>query len=174
MCELNGGKIGFSSEPNKGSTVWLTFSEVSLDETGDTGTNLEVPEGKGQGQTVLLFESDGGERKIIERYLTRIGFKILSFASCKISTNDLRGMQPALVILDSKIVDTQGDSVIAEIRELCPGAPLVLISSKAFVFDIEKQLKAGIDRSLSKPIALKELGRVCEALISPTQSDNYV
>ncbi len=50
-----------------------------------------------------------------------------------------------------------------------PGAtkkslPIVLVSSRAFVFDIEKQLRAGIDRSLVKPVALHDLTKICDEL----------
>ncbi len=48
--------------------------------------------------------------------------------------------------------------------------PIVLLSSKAFVFDIERFLKLGVDRCLSKPVPLGELALTARRLIDENRS----
>ena len=72
-----------------------------------------------------------------------------------------------LAIIDNNIVDNSPEQVIAAIRSDArySGVPIIMLSSRAFVFDIEKFLKLGVDRCLSKPLELKTLGLICKELI---------
>ena len=46
--------------------------------------------------------------------------------------------------------------------------PIILLSAKAFVFDIEHFLKLGVDRCLTKPVELSELADTARRLIDET------
>ena len=46
------------------------------------------------------------------------------------------------------------------------------LSAKAFVFDIERFLKLGVDRCLSKPVELRELALTARRLIDDTRPES--
>ena len=134
---------------------------------------LQIEDAEGKGQEVLLIESDEGERNVIARYLNHIGFKVAAAGNQQEALEALRNKRIEVAMIDNKVIDTpnESDNVIEAIRsETEHDFPIVLVSSRAFAFDIEKYLKAGIDVCLTKPIELKELGHICRDLIDGTYS----
>ncbi len=45
-----------------------------------------------------------------------------------------------------------------------PKLPIILLSSRAFSFDVEQYLRAGVDKCFAKPVELQELARTCGVL----------
>lgn len=167
LAEVNGGTVDFASTPGKGSHFWLVFRAAEYNPAAVEEKGEEQPHAKGQGELILLAESDGGERKMVVRYLTHIGFRVMAVANKLEFQHYLREQKVDLVVLDNKIIDNPDEDLLKDVRNNAKSArlPLVLLSSRAFVFDIEKYLRAGVDRCLSKPISLKELGLICRSLI---------
>ena len=63
--------------------------------------------------------------------------------------------------------DIDGEDMVLAIRAnpKASGVPIIMLSAKAFVFDIEHFLKLGVDRCLSKPVELSELASTARRLI---------
>ncbi len=68
--------------------------------------------------------------------------------------------------------DLPGEEMVAAIRSTPNAAsvPIILLSSKAFVFDIERFLKLGVDRCLSKPVTLSEVALTARRLIDEAKN----
>ncbi len=170
LAEVNGGLIDFRSAPNKGSHFWLLFpsaeytSQIHLDQETE---ELEV---KGNGDSILLIERDQGERAMLSKYLSHLGFNVSACGSKAEAAELLRQKPFQLVIVDNNAADDHNDDLLSGLREnsKVPAMPVMLISSRAFAFDIEKYLKAGVDRCIIKPIALKKLSQTCRELINGT------
>ena len=67
--------------------------------------------------------------------------------------------------------DLPGEEMVAAIRST-PQAqtiPIILLSAHAFVFDIERFLKLGVDRCLAKPVPLGELALTARRLIDESR-----
>ena len=176
LCEVNGGTIDFESIPEHGTTFWLIFPAAEGDTDSVESADDQIPEVDGKGNRVLLVERDEGERSMISRYLTHIGFCVMA-AGTKIEALDaLRESEVDIAVVGNNVADTPEEDVVAMIRENAksPALPLVLVSSRAFVFDIERYLKAGVDRCLVKPIKLKDLGFSLRQLIDGTYEGEVV
>lgn len=167
LAEVNGGVVDFKSSLGEGSHFWLIFKAVEYNPAAVEENFGEKPHAKGRGELILVVESDIGERKMLARYLTHIGFKVAAIANKLEFGHYLREHKVDLVILDNKIIDNPEEDLLKHVRDDAKSAhlPLIVLSSRAFVFDIEKYLKAGVDRCLSKPVSLKELGLICRSLI---------
>lgn len=166
LAEANGGAIDFESVPQKGSHFWLLFDATEssrLHEELNPTTSQKV---EGGGRPLLIFGGKTTETSLLVRYLEQAAF-VVTFVS---------GIDEALAeVLKGKIqlviLDTQDDALLEELITTIRNAsrvrnlPIVLISSHGFVFDIERFLKAGVDRCLVKPIQFAEVGRVCRDLI---------
>jgi signal transduction histidine kinase/CheY-like chemotaxis protein len=176
LAEVNGGGIDFSSVPNEGSHFWLLFPAVELTSSiineSDNEQSQRQGEAKGHGETVLLVEKEEGDRNMLAHYLTHTGFKVLQGKSKEEALEILRSTHIDVGIVDNNIADNPEEDIITVIRENAHNAnfPLILLSSRAFVFDIEKYLKLGVDRCLTKPIQLKALGKICRELIDACPS----
>ena len=167
LAEVNGGQIDFQSSPGRGSVFWLVFPAVQFDPAGISVPEQEEGEAKGRGEVVLLVESNEGERNMIARYLRHVGFKVFAVGS-QLEAMDVLRMGPVqLMMIDNRVVDRPHEDLVKAVRETAGSAllPIILVSSRAFVFDIEKYLKSGIDLCLIKPVALKKLGLICRKLI---------
>lgn len=177
LAEMNGGMIDFSSTPGKGSHFWLIFPSIefnaSMMSEKDQGEKRVV----GNGEAILLVKREEGERAMITRYLGNAGFRLLNAQSQVEALRILQAEKVDLAIIDNNIVDNSPEQVIAAMRADArySSVPIILLSSRAFVFDIEKFLKLGVDRCLSKPLELKALGLICKELIdsrrNPRDSD---
>lgn len=171
LAEVNGGSIDFSSIANQGSHFWLSFPAVELTSSiiseQDSYDSAKLNSPLGRGEQILLVEKEEGDRNMLEHYLKHIGFKVLLAGSKEEAISALKATDVAIGILDNNIADNQDEDIISVIRDGARNSsfPLVLLSSRAFVFDIEKYLKLGVDRCLTKPIQLKTLGQICRDLI---------
>lgn len=172
LAEVNSGTIDFSSKPGEGSHFWLLFPAIDYDPSMQVSEESEstVEHARGNREVILLAEKDDGERSMIARYLTHIGFRICEARSKAEAMNLLRNESVDLAILDNAVADNQDDDLVSAIRESGKNAslPVILVSSRAFVFDIEKYLKSGVDRCLIKPIELRKLGVIARELIDGT------
>lgn len=170
LVEVNGGAINFTSNPNAGSDFWISFPAVVLTAAPEKEVAPELNVSRGKGEVLLLVEQDAGERGMVAKYLSHQGYTVCA-ASGKLEALEIfKTRKVELAIIDNKAADNSKDDVIKGIRETAQGKslPIVLVSSRGFVFDIERYLKAGIDRCLIKPLKLAELGRICRQLLDGT------
>jgi signal transduction histidine kinase/ActR/RegA family two-component response regulator len=172
LAEMNGGMIDFSSVPGKGSHFWLIFPATEFNAAMRREKTEDVTHAVGNGEAVLLVKREEGERAMITRYLGHAGFRLLNAESQVEALRIMQEEKVDLAIVDNNIVDNSPEQVIAAIRADArfSGVPIILLSSRAFVFDIEKYLKLGVDRCLSKPLELKTLGTICRELLDMKRS----
>ncbi len=167
LAEVNGGTIDFSSEPGKGSVFWVILPAAQYSPEVKAAPEPTRPEIQGKGERILLVETNQEERAVLQRYLSHLGFRVTA-ASTKLEALHVLRQEPIqLVIVDNSALDHSAELLPQEMRENARSArlPILLLSSRAFVFDIEKYLKAGVDRCLSKPIGLQDLGAICRGLL---------
>ncbi len=167
MVAANDGQIDFDSEVGRGSVFWIILPAVEARAELAHKEVVEQVDVNGRNDFILLVQREDGERKMLTRYLSHIGFRIAPVSSKLAALEVLRDQKVDIVLIDNNIVDRPGDDVVSAIRETAKARslPVVLISSRGFIFDIEKYLRAGIDRCLIKPIELHELALSCRNLI---------
>lgn len=165
LVELNGGNIDFSSISGKGSDFFfsmpLTDQKIAKPDQG--ATNLAI---KGTGRGVMIAALDQSSTKTITRYLARLGFK-LAYGTTVPEIEHILSNEPIEIILvDHPWLAEMGDETIKSIRRSPIGArlPIVLLSNRAFSFDVEEFLKRGIDRCISQPVELHEIAQVIDNL----------
>ena len=173
LAEVNNGAVDFESEEGKGSTFWLILPacvcrpiSAGID-GGQSGPDMA----HGYGETVLLVEHDSETRRMLEKYLTNQGFAIVIAENGQGVMRALRESRIEIAVIENDLPDTSGEEVVTAIRSNpnSVSVPIILLSSRAFVFDIERYLKLGVDRCLSKPVPLMELAVTVRRLIDETK-----
>lgn len=170
LAEVNGGVIDFSSTPGAGSDFWLTFPTVDINSIVTDSHQEQVLDAGGRGEAVLLVEQEDDERGVVSKYLTHQGFVVYAVQGKQDAIAIIKSKKLDLAIVDNKAADESSDDVIKVLRNSSqsPSLPIILVSSKGFVFDIEKYLKSGIDRCLIKPLRLAELAQIARQLLDGT------
>lgn len=174
LAEVNEGIASFESKEGKGSTFWIMMPACTIKSTaaprdGDD-TREVLPQG--HGEAVLLVDESGEGRDMLERYLVHQGFRIISAASGAEILKTMREGNIDLAVVESDLPGGSGEDMISVIRSnpKAQSVPIIMLSSQAFDFDVERFLKLGVDRCLAKPIELGEIAVTVRRLIDEARS----
>jgi len=167
LAEVNGGMIDFSSQPGEGSVFWVVLSATEFEPETRASPATRGDDKAGRGERILLVAREDGERELVARYLAHAGFGITSVETLVAAVQSVRAQGAALVLIDNDVLDYSSEDILGALRSALPGAalPCVLLSSRAFVFDIEKYLRAGVDRCLTKPVDMRMLAQTCRDVL---------
>ncbi|MCF0146312.1 MAG: response regulator [Eubacterium sp.] len=167
MMDLFKGTIDITSEPDKGTTVVLTFpleraeapaaSESSSSENPIEDVDLN-------GLHILLAEDNELNREIAEELLSESGL-ILTTAVDGQDAVDIFNASPvgtfACIFMDIMMPNLNGYEATMAIREMArPDAetiPIIAMTANAFAEDMAKSKAAGMNDHLSKPIEIDKV-----------------
>ena len=171
LVQLNGGQIDFESAAGKGAHFWIVFKVAEAQRGEELAREKPVSNKvEGRGDQIVVCSADGEEQRVLGKFLGELGFAIESVASLAEAVEAIGQQSARLLVLDNSSLDTRGTAAITQIRDSSgkPTLPIVLVSSHAFEFEIEKLLRAGVDRYLTKPVDMPSLARTCRELIDQT------
>ncbi|MDR2337021.1 MAG: HAMP domain-containing histidine kinase [Deltaproteobacteria bacterium] len=174
LVELNEGSINFESVEGNGSDFWIVLPSCVIEseevEVQDQGQKNVI---YGNGEHILIV---GGKNKdeldIYRQYLRHHKFVVTQLPLDKNLLEVIKNETIDAILIDDDSDDLSKNESITIIRNNLKTAltPIVVTSTKAFVFDIEHFLKLGVDRCLTKPIRLSELGNSIRQIIDETKS----
>jgi CheY-like chemotaxis protein len=172
LAKVNGGSVGFESKPQEGSTFWLILQSVEIEQIVPEEANPEEIIAQGNGDSILLVDHNEETRSMLQRYLTKQGFKVFEASSGGEVMKLIRANSVDLAIIENDLPDLPGEEMVATLRATpsSAGVPIILLSARAFVFDIERFLKLGVDRCLSKPVSLSEVAVTSRRLIDQNRN----
>lgn len=169
LAEINGGSVDFESRPGQGTTFFINLpaTEVSPEQSVAPSESSEKAAISGKGEAVLLVDASADSRAIIAQYLQHQGFRVLTANTIEDCVPILRNNELDLALIDSDNPDTSAEDVISMLKSSphFVHVPIVLLSAQAFIFDIERFLKLGVERCLSKPIELVDIARTIREVI---------
>jgi PAS domain S-box-containing protein len=173
LVELMGGVIGVESSVGVGSVFWFELGSADAPELSVEGAEPIAP-AKSQVQsgtrlrTLLYVEDNPANMKLVEQLVARRpDMSLLTAVNGNSGIELARASQPEVILMDINLPDISGFEALKILREDPATAhiPVVAISANAMPRDIEKGLKAGFFRYLTKPIKVNEfMGTLNEAL----------
>lgn len=178
LAEVNGGNVDFESTEGQGSTFFLVLPAVEIaaaDEGSEAGDAQNGATALGQGERILVVDNDRSTREMLDRYLTAQGFTVVDAEQGSTVIRLIRENPIDVAVVENDMPDLPGEEVVGIIRSnpQSTSVPIILLSARAFVFDIERFLKLGVDRCLSKPVALSELAHTVRRLIDETRANRH-
>ena len=170
FCQMLGGDLTAMSTPGVGSTFTIRIPThyQSAAEEADVEVVDQRPEG-GKGpqqdddrQVVLVIDDDPEARELIERFLRRGGFDVVTASGGKEGVRLAREIQPRAITLDLLMPDMDGWLVLKTLKSdpATADVPVVILS---VANEESKGYSLGATDYLTKPVnrndLLKVLGR---------------
>jgi PAS domain S-box-containing protein len=166
LVELMGGNIGVESTVGVGSEFWIELSQnvtpqldLAVENTESKGLVQQIQENS-QLYTILYVEDNPANLFLVEQIIKeRSNLNMLSAHDGKLGIAVARAHQPDIVIMDINLPGISGIEALKVLREdpATLHIPVIALSANAMPSDIEKGLKLGFFRYLTKPIKVGEL-----------------
>ena len=120
---------------------------------------------------ILIVEDDKDLLELLEHRLEKENYETLGFLSTKYVKNVLDEEEVDLIVMDRNLPDVEGSEYIAMLREQGMNVPVIFLSAKDTMDDIEEGFLRGGDDYMTKPFELKELLLRINALLMRTKKD---
>lgn len=158
LVELNGGRISFVSEINKGTTFTIEFKKENINLINDDSSDENRQIKFGDKENILVVNQLDSNGMLIE-YLQSQDFNLFYADTLNQISKSITENRIDLVLIDNDGKSVAGDDVVNSIRSnpRTSKTPIILLSSDAFEFDIEQFIRVGVDRIMTKPFPLREL-----------------
>ncbi|MDO8466263.1 MAG: PAS domain S-box protein, partial [Gallionella sp.] len=165
LVELMGGIIGVESTVGVGSVFWFELNsdaEPSLSIEGGDVAALDrphMPRGTGL-HSVLYVEDNPANLKLVEQIIARHpDISLLTAVNGNSGIEIARTSQPDVILMDINLPGINGFEALKILRADpdTTHIPVIAISANAMPLDIERGVKAGFFRYITKPIKVNEL-----------------
>ncbi|MCX8027195.1 MAG: response regulator, partial [Thermodesulfovibrionales bacterium] len=105
-------------------------------------------------KTALIIEDNPDNTVLMERLLSKAGYKTIHAATGLEGINKVLDEKPDFILLDIQLPDIDGTEVLKRIRqhEDCKSIPIIAVTSYAMAGDRARLLSAGCDGYIEKPI----------------------
>lgn len=105
---------------------------------------------------ILVIDDEKNIRDLIEKYLVASNYQVTTYGDAKYLVEEVKRLQPDLIVLDIMMPRSNGLEVCKEIRKFSE-IPIIFVSAKDEEFDRIIGLELGADDYLSKPFSPREL-----------------
>ena len=106
--------------------------------------------------TILVIDDDRNILAIIEMYLKKEGYEVVTCERGDTAIDAFRKAAPSLVVLDVMLPGMDGWEVLAKLREES-SVPVIMLTAKGDTTDRIQGLDLGADDYMAKPFEAKEL-----------------
>ncbi len=108
------------------------------------------------GAHLLIVEDEKKIATLLEDYLTQAGFKVFCLARGDDVVEEVKKLDPALMLLDIMLPGVDGITICREVRKFSD-LPIILVTAKAEELDRLIGLEIGADDYICKPFSPREV-----------------
>ena len=167
LVELMGGVIGVESSVGLGSTFWVELAATGPPELAPLGLGethnqwldkLSDPALTAQ-RTLLYVEDNPANLLLVEQLIARRSdLKLLTAIDAHLGVQLARTFQPDVILMDINLPGVSGFGALKILQDdlTTMHIPVIALSANAIPRDIEKGMRAGFFRYLTKPIKVEE------------------
>ena len=115
-------------------------------------------------ETILVCDDEPDVRSMLDEYLTKRGFRVVTAADAAAMRRQLEAEEVALILLDINMPGEDGLSALRGLRT-ADTTPVVMLTAAGGVVDRIIGLEMGADDYLGKPVDLRELEARIKAVL---------
>jgi signal transduction histidine kinase len=165
LAELHGGRVRAESEGlGRGARFTLGLPcAVAADEREET---RDEDEAEAASLPVLVVDDSVETVELLQMLFTRRGYDVMGAGSASEAVALAREKAPGLIISDISMPETDGYTLLAELRRMpgLEGVPAIALTGHAMDEDRARALAAGFAVHIAKPVDPDELLRVVRRL----------
>ena len=179
LVELHGGRVALTSELGVGScfTIDLPCDPDSIlaiarqaeppDATGLDSASPDKPTARSP--LILLAEDNEANINTVSSYLRAKGYRILLAKTGQEAIDLTQLHRPDLILMDIQMPGMDGLEAIRQLKANSELKSILIIALTALAMPDDRQrcLDAGAKEYLAKPVRLKELSQLIQALLAP-------
>ncbi len=106
---------------------------------------------------IVVIEDEEDILELIEYHLSSEGYGVTGFLSTENVKRFIEEESPALLIVDRNLPGVEGSDFVRQIRSEGYNVPVIFLTAKDKMKDMEKGFESGADDYITKPFELKEL-----------------
>lgn len=114
--------------------------------------------------TILSVDDDEGLQTVVSHYLTTEGYATLAARTGAQLMDMLQDNTPSIILLDLVLPDTDGISILAQLRSRAK-IPVIVVSGKSDTTEKIVCLEMGADDYMTKPFEMRELSARIKAVL---------
>ncbi|MGI9087970.1 MAG: response regulator [Chthoniobacterales bacterium] len=173
FCQIMGGDVTVHSVPNEGSVFTIKLpavvSEVKTEATLETVANLVALADTGRGDDVeqfspeescvLVIDDDPVQRDLMQRFLSKEGFRVQTAAGGDAGLRLARQLLPVAITLDVMMPDMDGWSVLSALKAdaALRDIPVIMVT---MLDDPERGFTLGAADYATKPVDRQRLSQI--------------
>ncbi|WP_176736967.1 ATP-binding response regulator [Oligoflexus tunisiensis] len=168
LCEMLGGTLTVDSAPGLGTTFSLTFPHKRDTREPQKVKHLNIlPAGP-----VLVIDDDEEYAGFVREILESAGMQTITVTKARSGLRVYLEKQPSVILVDLKMPDIDGYSVIQSIRDQDPNCLIITVSGEGMDHNKELSLAMGSDQFFEKPMAVEAVLQTIEKRSRPVEEQD--
>ena len=123
---------------------------------------------------ILVVDDDNDMCLLLTRFLTRNGYTVASANSGQAAIAWMKKNSPDLVLCDFRLDDMTGVQILAQIKEMHSGIPVIIITGYSDVKDAVEVMKLGAYDYVTKPLFPDEILLTIKKALTEQPKENIV
>jgi CheY-like chemotaxis protein len=161
LCRMMGGDVTAFSEAGQGSTFTIRLPGRVTDGGEERASTPSVTPAPASAGTVLVIDDEPAVRDLMQRFLSREGFRVVTAASGEEGLRQARDLRPDAITLDVMMPGMDGWAVLSALKgdAALADIPVVMLT---IVDDKNLGYALGASDYLTKPIDRERLTAVLD------------
>lgn len=124
--------------------------------------------------TILVIDDDSSIAETLDLYLTEEGYTVYTAATGTDGLNQFVGHSPDVVILDIRLPDIDGFTVLEDLREEDENVKVIMITAYHDMDSTIKAMKGGAFDYIHKPINVEELDMAIQKAVKTMEMERKI